>query len=273
MGAKSPDAAALWEAAADAMAWTAAVREHASWTVYRKAWVAKAESDGAMKRMAEECGRAVDRHGAIDPASTVRVRNAMKRAADPLVRASKAFALSSRLDEAAGADLRRAHKAYGLAGDPEYAAIVHDRAAGSYKHALDTARLAESVICTAESLMGDAVKLANGAARWQSLDLAWQASRAPLSALQADMWEDAKQARAESAAMLGKADEGVQATAKMRRLTARAAEMSASKAAAAAARGQGRPDVERAAAEWRRAVAKAHRVEDRSRRRAADRTA
>lgn len=273
MGEESADASALWEAAADAMSWTAAVREHAGWLESKKGWAAKAESDDAVRRAAEECGRIVDGRGAMDAASIEGAGGAIRLAAGPLVRASKAFARSSRLGEAAGAELRRASRAYGRAGDHEYAATVAERAAGSRDHARTVAMMASTMLGRARWLARDATRLADGAAGRPSPGPVLHAVRAALSSLQVGMREDARQARAESVAMAGKMEDGVQATAKMRRVTARAAELSAERAAAAAARGRGRPDVEEAAAAWRRAVAKAHGVEDRSRRRDANRTA
>lgn len=273
MGAESADAAVLWEAAADAMSWTAAIRDHASLTECRKGWAARVEFGDAMKGAAEKCGRIVDGQGMVDTASIGLAGDAMKRAADPLVRASRAFARSSRLDKAAAAELHRASKAYGRAVDPEYAATVAERAARSRDHALSSAGMAKISLGRAKSLVRDAAKLAAAAAKRPP---PWPARRSDLtemSSLQAYMWEDAKRDRLESAVVLGRMDEGVQATARIRQLTARAAEMSAARAAAAAARGRGRPDVEDASAAWRRAVARAHGVEDRSRRREANPTA
>ena len=273
MGAEPADAAVLWEAAADAMSWTAAIRDHASLAECRKGWAARVEFGDAMKGAAEKCGRIVDGRGMVDTASIGLAGDAMKRAADPLVRASRAFARSSRLDKAAAAELRRASRAYGRAEDPEYAAAVAERAASSRDHALSSAGMAKISLDRAESLARDAAKLAAAAARRPPPGPARRSDLAEMSSLQADMWEGAKQDRMESAVALGRMDEAVQATARIRQLTARAAEMSAARAAATAAQGRGRPDVERAAAAWRRAVAKAHGVEDRSRRRDANRAA
>ena len=274
MGAEPADAAVLWEAAADAMSWTAAMRAHDSLAECRKGWAARVEFGDAMKGAAEKCGRIVDGRGMVDTASIGLAGDAMRRAADPLVRASRAFARSSRLDKAAGAELDRASRAYGRAEDPEYAAAVAERAARSRDHALSSAGMAKTSLDRAESLVRDAAKLAAAAAAKQPPPgPARRSDLTEMSSLQADMWEGAKQDRLESAVALGRMDEAVQATARIRQLTARAAEMSAARAAAAAARGRGSPDVERAAAAWRRAVAKAHGVEDRSRRRDANRAA
>lgn len=274
MGTEPADAAVLWEAAADAMSWTAAIRDHESLTEYLKGLAARVEFGDAMKGAAEKCGRAVDGQGTIDTASIGRAGDAMMRAADQLVRASKAFARSSRLGKVAAAEMHRASKAYGRAGDSEYAATVAERASNPRDRALSSAGMAKISLGKAQSLVRNAARLATAAASGRPPPRPVRRSDlTELSSVQVDMWENAKQERLESVAMLGRMDDGMQAAARIRQITARAAEMSAARAAAAAARGRGRPDVEKAAAAWRRAVAKAHAVEDRSRRREANRTA
>lgn len=262
MDAESADARTLWKAAAAAMEWTAAMRGHAAWAARRRGWAAKAEADDDARRVAEECGRAVDGQGVMDVASLRRVEGAMRRAADPLVRASRALARSSRLYEAAESDLLRASRAHRRAGDREYAATVAERAANSRDHAQELAGLAAGMLAEAESLRSDAARLADGTAG-ESPGLTWQADRAALSSSQSEMMEDSRRARAKSARMLAEADETVRAAEMLRQLTAGAAEASAAGAAEAAARGRGMPGVARAAAAWRRAVARAHAVDGR----------
>lgn len=260
--AGSAAAALLWEAAADAMAWTAAIHDHAAWVEARKAWAARAESDDAMKRAAEAGRRVADARGTVDVASLRQVGDAMGRAADLQARASKAFARSSRLGRAVWVEQRRASRAYRRAGDAAYSATVSERAAQSRKHARNTSRLAASALDGSESLARDAGRLAAAASECASPEIAWPGGRTELSLIQADMWENARQARAESAAVLRKMDAMGPAMVRLRRITASAAELSATKATEAA-RGQDGPDVQRAAAAWRKAASRAHKAEER----------
>ena len=246
------------------MEWTAAMRGQAAWAARRRGWAAKAKADDDAVRVAEECGRAVDGQGVIDVASILRVEGAMRRAADPLARASRAFARSSRLYEAAKSELLRASRAHRRAGGHAYAATVAERAANSRDHAQELERLAASMLTESESLKSDAATLA-GATAGESPGLSWQSDRAALSSFQSEMMDDSRRARAKSASMLAEADETLRAAEMLRQLTAREAEASAARAAAAAARGRGGPGVERAAAAWRRAVARAHAVDGRER--------
>ena len=246
------------------MEWTAAMRGHDAWAARRKGWAAKAEADDGAGRVAEECARAVDGQGVMNIASIRRVEEEMRRAADPLVRASRALARSSRLHEAAESDLLRSSKAHRRAGNRDYAATVAERAANSRDHAQELAGLAAGMLAEAESLRSDAARLA-GAAAGEPPGLAWQADRAALSSSQSEMAEDSRRARAKSAKMLAEAEETVRAAEMLRQLTAGAAKESAAGAAEAAARGRGVPGVERAAAAWRRAVARAHAVDGRGR--------
>lgn len=260
--AGSAAAALLWEAAADAMAWTAAIHDHAAWVEARKAWAAKAEADDAMKRAAEACRRVADARGTLDVASLRQVGDAMGRVADLQVRVSKAFARSSKLGKAVWAELRWASRAYGRAGDAAYSATVSERAVRPRKDSRDASRRAASALAVSESLARDAGRLAAAASGYASPEIAWPGGRTELSSIQADMWENARQARAESAAVLRKMDATGPAMVRLRRITASAAELSATKATEAA-RGQDGPDVQRAAAAWRRAASRAHRAEER----------
>lgn len=261
-GAGSAAAALLWEAAADAMAWTAAIHDHGAWVETRRAWAARAESDDTMKQAAEACRRVADARGTIGVSSFREVGDAMGRAADLQARASKAFARSSKIQGASWVEQRRASRAYRRAGDAAYSATVSERAALSREDSRASSRHAASALGMSESLALYAGKMAAGASGCASPEIAWPAERTELSLIQANMWESARQASAESAAILRRMDKTQPAVMRLRRLTARAAEMSAAKATEAA-RGQDGPGVQRAAAAWRRAVARAHRAEER----------
>ena len=256
-----PDAAAiLWNAAADAMAWAAFIREHASWAELRGAWAAKSEAVDAMRIGTEECGRIVDAQGTVDAAAVGRASEAMRHAAATVGRAGEAFGRSSDLCMAAGAGQRRAGEAYALASNPECGADMCGMAARSYNRSVGAAEMAANARGIAAGLAQEAGEMDSLAASWKESGRAWRGDRGGLAAVQADMWEDAKEMRANAAEMQRSAERAEQATARMRAVAAREAERSASLAAAAVRAGAG-PGAQEAEAAWRRAMAEAHRAE------------
>ena len=89
----------------------------------------------------------------------------------------------------------------------------------------------------------------------------WSGDRGGLAAVQADLWEDAKELRAGSEEMKRDAAKAERLAAKMRGTAAGSAERSAARAAALAREGLAGSDAQEAAAAWRKAMSKAHAAE------------
>ena len=256
-------ASVLWKAAADAMAWKASMRGHAARTESMKGWKAKAKSDGVMERAVEECGRAVDEQGRPDVEALGRVPATMREAAGILVRSSKAFARSSKLYRRAGAGLKRASRAYRLAGDSMLAAEVRRRAAGSYEYARTAANNEASARRGAGSFVRDADDLEAGMAKCSSGGGGRMGGDPDiLSSIRAEMREAGRKARMESDAMVGRMKEVVRSAEELRGVAAEAAKRSAVDAARAVSEyvDGGGPDVKKAEAAWRKAMAAATRT-------------
>lgn len=260
-GAESTAAETVWAAAASAMAWTAAIHDDAAEAERRRAWAAKYESDNAVKRAAEACVWTIDRQGRADEGAMGQVVKGLRHAAEALERAAEAFERSSELYEAAGDEQRRAARAHERAADPMLGALMDDQASRSYKQAQVAARMASRMNDGARAHMRDAGRLEADAARREGMAAHWWAGdRNALSLVQADVWEDAKEARLGSTAMKGHLEESEQRTTELLNLTASVAKMAAAGAAGAMMRGQGDPDVQRAAEAWREAMAAAKRA-------------
>ena len=258
--AKSTAAEAVWTAAASAMAWTAAIHGNAAEEERRRAWAAKYESDNAAKRAAEACARTVDRQGRADEDAIGQVVEGLRYAAEALERASEAFERSSELCEAAGDEQRRAARAHERAADPKLGALMDDQAVGSYMQAQAAARQALRMTGGARAHLRDAGRLEADAAQRSGAAHEWAGDRNALSLVQADMWEDAKEARLDSTAMKGQLEEAEQRTTDLLNLTAATAKMAAAGAAEAIMRGQGDPEVQRAAEAWREAMVAAKKA-------------
>ena len=256
-------AGVLWTAAADAMVWTAMIREHDSWTELKRAWAAKAEAVDAMRAGSEECGRAVDAQGVVDAGALGRAAEALGHAAAAMGRAAEAFDRASDLCKAAGAGLRRAGDAHARALDKASAVDMRGMASMSYDRAARTDQMTSNARGMAAGLAREADGMAALAAGWAGAgQRRWSGERGGLAAVQADMWEDAKEMRAGSEEMKRSAQEAERLAARMRDVAAGAAERSAERAAAAARGGLAGQDAPEAAAAWRKAVSEAHAAED-----------
>ena len=251
---------ALWNAAADAMAWSAAMREHASWIELKKAWAAKGEAVDAIRSGTEECGRVVDENGVVDADAVGRAAEAMRHASAAVGRAAEAFERAADLCRAAAAGQRRAAKMYMRASNMECGANVHMMAERSHGRAESSARMVDNARGLEAALAQEAGGMEVLAAEWGASGKEWHGDRSRLATIQADMWEDAKEMCAGSAEMARAAGHAEQMTARMRDVAARAAEASAARAAAIMRAGVGQAGQEAAAA-WRNAMAEANRVE------------
>ena len=227
----------------------------------RKAWAAKYESDTAVKRAAEACTWTIDRQGRADEDAMGQVVEGLRHAAVVLERAAAAFERSSDHYKAAGDEQRRAARAHERATDPKLGELMDDQAVRSYKQAQAAARLALRMNARTRERMRDADRLEADVARRAGTAAHGRAGDLnALSLVQADVWEDAKAARLDSTAMRGHLEEGEQRTTDLLKLTAATAKMAAVGAAEAVMRGQGDPDVQRAAEAWREAMAAAKRA-------------
>lgn len=234
-GGADAAAAALWEAAGDAMAWKASIHGHAAWTARRRGWAAKAESDNAVGRAAEAAGRAVDAQGRMDVEALERAAGMLREAAKMLARASRAFARSSRLHKRTGAAQKRASRAYGRGADPAHAKEARRWAAGSRGDAQTAASHAAGMRRAARTRARDAAELDATAARWSAAGgNALIVGAESLPSVQADVLEGARQARAESDSMEGRMEKLERDAADIRRLAAETVRRSAAGAAGAA---------------------------------------
>lgn len=266
MGGARPGAAAtLWEAAANARAWAASMRSLASCKRAERAWAARAKADGAIKRASEETGRVTRAPDRIDMGSMGRAAEATKRAVALMGRAAAAFGRSSRHARAASAEMRRAALAYERAGDRKNAKMMRTWMEKSREQAQATDRWAARSDDDAKELGRGYDKLAATASMLTAIGCEWDGDRGSLDMAQSDMWEDAKEEHAESAAKARIARKSVRISARAVNVTAAIAEKSAVEATAVAAREPAGPDVQEAADAWRRAMASANRVDARGR--------
>ena len=266
-------AALSWAAAASAREWLATIRLHAAWTARSAAHSAEVEADEAVLRAAEDGRRVVDAQGMLDVGAVERVAEELRRASDAARRAARSFRRSSRLDGAAASEQARAERAGRRAGAAAHATSMGGMGGEFRKSAEDAARQAADAKKRAAALRRDAdraaanVSMTAMAAAIQGGSGIGADALRGLSLTQADMWEDAKQNRLDSAAAAGKVAEAVVMAARARRLAAAAARTAAGAAAAAEAENGGGgddPKAKRAAAAWRRAMAAANRADAKS---------
>ena len=260
----SPAAAASWAAASVAREWLAAIRLHASCVAHSAACLADVEADEAVMQATADARRALDAQGGVDAAAIERAAAAIVRASDATRRAAKSYRRSSKLEGAAASETMRACRACRRAADEEHAGNLRDRVKMSRKNALDAARQADAADKRADGLMRDADRMAACAAVAAAAGGSIKEGLRELSLSMADLWEDAKRNRLDSAAAAGKAAEAERLAVKARRLATSAANMAADDAAAAVAAasdGADDPNAERASAAWRRAMAAANRAD------------
>ena len=130
----------------------------------------------------------------------------------------------------------------------------------SYKQAQVAARLSLRMTGGARAHLRDAGRLEADAAQRSGTAHRWAGDQNALSLVQADMWEDAKEARLNSTAMKGQLEEAEQQTMDLLKLAADMARMTAAGAAEAVMRGQDDPEVQRAAEAWREAMVAAKKA-------------
>ena len=260
VGGASPAAAALWEAAADAMMWEASIRDHAAWAKRRKGWAARSEADDAIGRVAEAFGRSIDAQGRVDAEAMGRVVGMLKDAAKASDLAAGAFMRSADLSKAAGKKQLQAAKACRVAADPERDASMTELSMRSYDYARTATDLGSSAIGWAKALLLDYIRLEGSSGLWSSAGYRWDSGRGALPSVQAGAREDAGPERMLQAAAEGQAEETARLSSEIRKMSAGAFKRSAAWADGEAARGQADPDVQRAAAAWRKAAASAGRA-------------
>ena len=272
--AEDAAAAAMWRAAADAMAWTASMCDHAAWTERQRGWADKSEADEALKRAAGECGDAIDAGGGVDADAAARAVGALRIAADAAARAAGAFGRSSGRHREAESEQNLAAAAYERAADRRSGGAVRERAAQSDAHAQDAERLASDARGAARALARNAGRLEACAAAWPTFGRKRVGDHDELASMQADMHDDARQACPHSAAMERRAADAGRLAAEVRGMAAAAAGQSAAKAEEVASkRGLRGTRVKRAAAAWKRAAAAASRLAEAERRRLENRAA
>ena len=254
MGGSEPGAAAeVWKAAGDAWAWAATIREHTAWSASEQGWSAKAESDDALRRVAESASEPSAAHGAPGAEELGRAATAMRRVVVRMGLASRLFDRSSRFNGAAARHLRRATKAYERAGAKGPAKDVKARLkmAGEYietaaKQSAEVDRMAKSFAPFADVLAMAAAAPAD-AGRGAAPDVA---------SMRSELLAVAGRDRKTSTDMTGRAGKAVQLTAMARELTGAAAKESADDTA----RARAKPGAKKAAAAWKRAMAAADRA-------------
>ena len=249
-GRRKPPEAVVWRAAADARAWAATIREHTAWASYVRGWSVKAESDDALRRAAEEIGRAVDAQTPTSADALRRAGGEMRRVARRMGRAADAFGLSSDLNKAAVAELKRAAAAYKRAAKLRDAARVAMRIAMSSEYAEMAAQMKVKAENGARRFGSLAGMLAIAAARPENVGRARAGRPEELASLQSRLLAEAEQEHAKSTAATARTMEIEQVT-----KAARMAEAAASRSsAAAAARAAADPAARDAASAWKRAT-------------------
>lgn len=141
-GGAESTAAALWEAAGDAMEWAASMHDHSAWTERGMGWAAMAEAHDAVGRAAEGLGRSIDGQGRVDADAMAQMVGMLKHAADAWSRAGDAFIRARKLSEAGAKKQRRAARAYMRAANLECRAGALDRTVHLYNYTLAAAELA-----------------------------------------------------------------------------------------------------------------------------------
>ena len=258
-----PAAAALWEAAGDAMAWEASMRDHSAWMERSRGWAARAEAHDAVGRAAEGLGRAIDAQGRVDADAMWRMVGMLRDAAHAWERVGEAFRRSRKLSRAGAKKQGRAARAYMRAANREYGAVALDRSVHLYNYAIAASELSISAFEGSIALMQDAVKIAESEDRWSAAGYIWDIEHDAPSSVKAGAREDAMQARALSAAMKERVKRTARLAAEMQKLAEAAAKRSAARAEAA--NRQADPGAQKAASAWKKAMAAANRARRRKR--------
>ena len=252
---------AAWEAAADAMAWAAAMYDHAAWTERAGGWADRSAADVAARGAAISCGDAIDAEdGGTDGDAMKRVAEELRQASAKLADAAVAFEQSSRLHRAAEDWQDRAAAAYKKASRPRRSEAVYRHAEESHSGAQAAARLSSGARAGTRTLVLAAGRLEKRVSavppRPTGDDRRRTAEYDALSSMQADLWDDARQACMQSAGMEKRSDERVRLAAEVERLAEDAAQGSAARADEVLAGGTGGgPHVQEAASARREAAA------------------
>lgn len=258
-------AAVLWEAAGDAVAWTASMREHAAWTEASRGWAYRIESDESIKRAARECGDAIDaRDVVLDEDMMARAIETLRRAVPTLERAAESFGRSTGLHREAEDGQNRAADAYRRAYLQWRAEAAGRSAKEMNRHAQTAAKLMSGMLGGSKELECEAARMERHAAAISKAGRHSQGRNMDeLSSIQADLWDNALMARAESAELARRSAEIGRLTAEVRGMAEATAKRSAARAGREAARSRdGGPDMQEAAAAWKRAMEDAKRMEE-----------
>lgn len=253
--------AAIWRAAADALAWTASMRDHTARTERRKAWAARSEAAAAMGRVAEECAAAIDADGGADAAAAMsRAVETERGAAAQMRLAAEAFRRSSRHHSGAKADQDQAAQAYERAAEHRRSRTMGERAERSQANVLRAGEMASGARAAAKALARNAGRLEAIAAALPRRGHRQAEDGDELASLRADMLDDAGRASRQSSAMEKQAVDAERLAAEVRGLAAAAAEHSMTIAAVASEQGLRDPQAKEAAAALRGAAASAGRL-------------
>ena len=273
-GAGQAAGTAVWKAAADAMAWTASMRDHMALTECRRGWAARSEADAAMERAAAECGAAINADGGVDAAAMSRAVETARGAAAAMRLAADAFGRSSRHHHAAKAEQEQAAQAYGMAAEYRRRRTMGERAERSQENAMHADGLASGERGAAKALVRNAGKLEGRIVAWTAArQRRAEGDRDGMALAQADMLKGATRFRWHSEAMGGLAADFERLAVEVRGLAALEAEHSTARAAEALEDAPLNPDVKAAVQALNKAAAAASRVAADERRRGEDQTA
>ena len=257
---RATEADAVWEAAADAMAWAAARYDRTAWTERKTGWADRAAADESARAAAESCGDAIDAEGGTDEGAMRQAAEDLRQAGTPMARAVIAFEESSRLHRAAEGWQDMAAEAYKKASRPRRSEAVYEHAEESHRQAQAAARLSSGARARTRTLAQAAGRLEKrmaAAPRPLGDERARAAEYDALSSMQADLWDDARQACMQSAGMEKRSEERARLAAEVERLAEAAAKRSAARAEDEMERGTGGPRVQEAVSAWKEAEAEA----------------
>lgn len=257
---RATEADAVWEAAADAMAWAAARYDRAAWTERKAGWADRAAADESARAAAASCGDAIDAEGGTDEGAMRQAAEDLRQAGTPMARAVIAFEESSRLHRAAEGWQDMAAEAYKKASRPRRSEAVYEHAEESHRQAQAAARLSSGARACTRTLAQAAGRLEKrmaAAPRPSGDERARAAEYDALSSMQADLWDDARQACMQSAGMEKRSEERARLAAEVERLAEAAAKRSAARAEDEMERGTGGPRVQEAVSAWKEAEAEA----------------
>ena len=129
-------AAAVWKAAANALAWAASMRGMAARTEQRKAWESGASAARSAMRAAEASRGDVRARNRIDAAAIGRMSTEFSAAAEAAAQAAAAHGRTARLGRTEADDYERAAEAYARAATVERERVARRSASAALRTAL-----------------------------------------------------------------------------------------------------------------------------------------